>query len=69
MTDTGRDRAAGNYRKQLRQRGLSANRLRATIRRALTEESQRRSGIYAALRCSPLVGTGLRFRRERTSGR
>jgi hypothetical protein len=55
--------------RRLAEDGLAAKRLRAIVSQTLTEEAPRRGGIYAALRRSPIVGTGIKFRRETTSGR
>jgi len=62
-----------NYRKRLRQRGparfeamgLATDRKR----RAVTDESRQQGGIHAALRRSPMVSAGIKFKREVTSGR
>jgi len=54
---------------RLAEDGPAAKRLRAIVSRTLTEEAPRQGGIYAALRRSPIVGAGVKFRRETTSGR
>jgi hypothetical protein len=55
--------------KRLAEDGPESTRLRATVRQTLTEEAPRRGGIYAALRRSPMVGAGIKVRRETTPGR
>jgi hypothetical protein len=54
--------------KRLAEEGSESDRLRTTIRTA-TDEAPPRGGIYAALRRSPMVGAGIKLRREITPGR
>ncbi|WP_279359697.1 hypothetical protein [Methylobacterium indicum] len=49
--------------------GPEAERLRALVDRAITEEPPKRGGILAALRRSPLVGADLDLDRPREEGR
>lgn len=55
--------------RRLAENGPEAKRLRATVSQTLSEEAPRRGGIFAALRRSPMVGAGLKFKRETTTGR
>jgi hypothetical protein len=55
--------------KRLAEDGPASTRLRATVRQTLTEEAPQRGSIYAALRRSPLAGSGIKVRREITPGR
>ena len=54
---------------RLAQRDESARRLRAGIETAMDAGAERRGGVLAALRGSPLVGAQLDLQRETTSGR
>ena len=55
--------------RRLAQNDPGAARLRAEVSRGLIGEPQRKGGILAALRRSPLIDAGLEFQREATSGR
>jgi hypothetical protein len=55
--------------KRLAEDGPESKRLRATVSRMLSDETAQRGGIYAALRRSPMVGVGIKVKREATSGR
>jgi hypothetical protein len=55
--------------KRLAESGPQSQRLRATVSQVFSEEGSRRGGIFAALRRSPMVGAGIKFKRERTLGR
>ena len=55
--------------KRLAQQGPEAKRLRATMSRTLSDGAPQRGGIFAALRRSPMVGAGVKYKREVTSGR
>ena len=55
--------------KQLAEDGTEAERIRSTLRQAMTAESPRKGGILAALRRSPLVGTDLDVTRTHVTGR
>jgi hypothetical protein len=55
--------------RQLAEKGPSAARLRATVRRTLSGEPPKKGGILAALRRSPLVGADLDIGRSVTPGR
>ena len=55
--------------KRLAEEGPESKRLRAAVSQTLTKETPQRGGIYAALRRSPMAGSGVKFRREVTSGR
>jgi hypothetical protein len=46
-----------------------AEELRASVHQRVMLEPQKKGGIFAALRRSPLVGADLKIVRERTSGR
>lgn len=54
---------------QLAEDGPESKRLRATVSQTLTDEAPQRGGIYAALRRSPMVGAGIKVKREATPGR
>ena len=55
--------------KRLAENGPDSKRLRATVSQTLSKEAPKRGGIFAALRRSPLVGAGIKFKRESTPGR
>jgi hypothetical protein len=55
--------------KRLAENGPDSKRLRATVSQTLSKEGPKRGGIFAALRRSPLVGAGIKLKREATSGR
>lgn len=55
--------------KRLAENGTGAAELRATVSRTLVAGKSARGGIFAALRRSPLVGSGVEFKRDVTSGR
>jgi hypothetical protein len=55
--------------RRLAEESAEAAELRAEMNRRVVGEPPRRGGILAALRRSPLVGAGLEFSREVTSGR
>ena len=46
-----------------------AEELRASVHQRVMSEPQKKGGIFAALRRSPLVGADLKIVRERTAGR
>lgn len=50
--------------KRLAKDGPEAKRLQTTVSQTLAEEAPPRGGIYAALRRSPMVGAGIKVRRE-----
>jgi hypothetical protein len=55
--------------RRLAENGPEAKRLRATVSQVLTEEASRLGGVYAALRRSPMIGAGIKVKREIASGR
>lgn len=55
--------------KRLAENGPDSKQLRATVSQTLAKEAPKRGGILAALRRSPLVGSGVKFKREVTTGR
>ena len=55
--------------RRLVENGPDANRMRAEIKRSVSEEPARKGGILAALRRSPLVGAGLDLGRSAEPGR
>ncbi|WP_288585021.1 hypothetical protein [uncultured Methylobacterium sp.] len=55
--------------RRLAEDGPEAERLRALVDRAITQERSKRGGILAALRRSPLVGADLDLDRPREEGR
>ena len=55
--------------KRLAEGGPESKRLRENVNQTLTETAPHRGGIYAALRHSPMVGAGVKLRREITPGR
>jgi hypothetical protein len=55
--------------RRLAEDGVDAQRIRASIGRAIKGESRRRGGIMEALRRSPLVGAQLEFKRSKRAGR
>jgi len=58
-----------DFAKQLAANDALASRLRAQVAQQLAGGSQRRGGILAALRRSPLVGAELHIEREVSHGR
>lgn len=55
--------------RRLAEAGPEAERVRATVRKAVAGEPPKTGGILAALRRSPLVGADLDLSRSRESGR
>ena len=55
--------------RRLAEEGPEATHIRATVRRAITDEPQRHGGILTALRRSPLVGAGLNLSRSAADNR
>jgi len=55
--------------RRLAENDREATRIRAEIKRTIAEEPDRKGGILAALRRSPLVGAGLELRRGFHAGR
>jgi hypothetical protein len=54
--------------KRLAENGSDATRIRATVRRTISDEPPKKGGILAALRRSPLVGADLDVSRSVTRG-
>jgi hypothetical protein len=55
--------------RRLAENGSDAARVRATVRRTISDEPSRKGGILDALRRSPLVGADLDTTRPVTDGR
>lgn len=55
--------------KKLAESGEPESELRKSLAKIVEFKSDTRGEILAALRNSPLVGSGIRFKREKTSGR
>jgi hypothetical protein len=55
--------------KRLAENDAEATRVRAAVIRAISAEPARKGGIFAALRCSPLVGVDLDLKRDYELGR
>ena len=55
--------------RRLADNGPDSARIRATVRRAVSEEPPRKGGILNALRRSPLVGADLNLKRPVVAGR
>jgi hypothetical protein len=55
--------------KRLADNDNEARKIRRTVSQSVTNEKERKGGILAALRRSPLVGADLNLTRERTTGR
>jgi hypothetical protein len=55
--------------KKLAESGEAESALRQSIAKIVEFKSDTRGEILAALRNSPLAGSGIRFKREKTSGR
>jgi hypothetical protein len=55
--------------RRLAENGSDATRIRATVRRTISDAPPKKGGILAALRRSPLVGADLDVRRAVSHGR
>ena len=55
--------------KRLAENGADATRIRATVRRTISDQPPKKGGILAALRRSPLVGADIDIGRSVTHGR
>jgi hypothetical protein len=55
--------------KRLAENSAEATKIRATVRRTISNEPLKKGGILAALRRSPLVGADLNIRRPLIHGR
>jgi hypothetical protein len=55
--------------KRLAENGADATRIRATVRRTISDQPPKKGGILAALRRSPLVGADIDIDRSVTHGR
>jgi hypothetical protein len=55
--------------KRLAQNDAQATRIRAEVSRSVSGQPEKKGGILAALRASPLVGADLQLDRSRESGR
>jgi hypothetical protein len=55
--------------KRLAENGADATRIRATVRRTISDQPPKKGGILAALRRSPLVGADIDVGRPVTHGR
>jgi hypothetical protein len=55
--------------KRLAENGADATRIRATVRRTISDQPPKKGGILAALRRSPLVGADIDIGRSFTHGR